>query len=64
MITSLIKYSLDITSMVVYTCKKCGEPNFLTPITFWNISDFGVKCRNCNRINRIALEDGELKKPV
>jgi hypothetical protein len=38
MLTSLIKYGLDITSMEVYTCKKCGEPNFLTPITFWNIS--------------------------
>ena len=31
-------------SMVVYTCKKCGEPNFLTPHAFWNITDFGAKC--------------------
>jgi hypothetical protein len=27
-----------------------------------NLTDFGFKCRNCNTINRITLEDGELKK--
>jgi hypothetical protein len=26
------------------------------------LTDFGYKCRYCNTINRIALEDGELKK--
>jgi hypothetical protein len=31
-----------IPFMVVYTCKKCGEPNYLTPYAFWNISDFGA----------------------
>jgi len=33
--------------MVVYTCKKCGELNYLTPHAFWNISDFGAKCEKC-----------------
>ena len=31
--------------MVVYTCKKCGEPNFLTPHAFWNIADFGANAK-------------------
>jgi hypothetical protein len=50
--------------MVVYACKKCGEPNYLTPHAFWNIIDFGVKCSNCNAVNTITLENGELKKQV
>jgi hypothetical protein len=25
--------------MAVYSCKKCGELNFLTPHAFWNISN-------------------------
>ena len=32
-------------------CKKCGEPNFLTPYAFWNITDFGAKCEKCETIN-------------
>jgi hypothetical protein len=48
--------------MVIYSCKKCGELNFLTPHAFWNISDFGAKCERCETINTITLEDGELKK--
>jgi hypothetical protein len=28
--------------MVVYTCKKCGELNYLTSHAFWNINDFGA----------------------
>jgi hypothetical protein len=27
-----------------------------------NLTDFGFKCRNCGTINRITLEDGELKQ--
>jgi hypothetical protein len=46
--------------MVVYSCKKCGEPN-LTPHAFWNITDFGGKCERCETINTITLEKGELK---
>ena len=48
--------------MVVYSCKKCGELNYLTPHAFWNISDLGVKCKNCGTINTITIENGELKK--
>jgi hypothetical protein len=48
--------------MVVYSCKKCGELNYLNPHTFWNISDFGAKCEKCGMINTITLEEGELKK--
>ena len=47
-----IKYFLDIPFMVVYSCKKCGEPNFLTPHAFWNITDFGAKCEKCETIIR------------
>jgi hypothetical protein len=36
--------------------------DYLTSKAFSNITDFGYKCRNCNTINRITLEDGELKK--
>jgi hypothetical protein len=48
--------------MVVYSCKKCGELNYLTPHAFWNISDFGARCERCATINTITLEMGELKK--
>jgi hypothetical protein len=62
---SFIKYLLDILLMVVYSCKKCGEPNFLTPQSpFWNITDFDAKCEKCEMINTITLENGELKKLV
>ena len=48
--------------MVVYSCKKCGELNYLTSHAFWNISDVGVKCEKYETINTISLENGELKK--
>ena len=50
--------------MVVYTCKKCVEPNYLTPHAFWNIADFGAKCEKCATINTVTLEEGELEKQV
>jgi hypothetical protein len=28
--------------MVVYSCKKCGELNYLTPHAFWNITGYGL----------------------
>jgi phage FluMu protein Com len=46
--------------MVVYSCKNCGELNYLTPHAFWNIADFGAKCEKCETINTITLEKGEL----
>ena len=50
--------------MVVYTYKKCGELNYLTPHAFWNISDFGAKCENCRTVNAVTIVIGELKKQV
>jgi hypothetical protein len=47
---------------VVYTCKKCGELNYLTPHAFWNIAGFGIKFEKCETINTITLEEGGLKK--
>jgi hypothetical protein len=47
--------------MVIYSCKKCGELNYLTPHSFWNIPDLGAKCEKCNTINTITLENGELE---
>jgi hypothetical protein len=44
-------------SMVVYACKKCGELNYLTPHAFWNVNDLRVRCKNCNTINTITLEN-------
>ena len=35
---------------------------FLNHISLLPGGDFGYKCRNCNTINRITLEDGDLKK--
>jgi hypothetical protein len=52
-------YRLVIFSMVVYSCKKCGELNYLTPHSFWNIADFGVKCEKCETRNTVTLEKGE-----
>ena len=37
------------------------EYRYLTPHAFWNISDYVDKCR-CEMINKITLEEGELKK--
>jgi hypothetical protein len=54
--------NLIIPIMVVCACKKCGEPNYLTPHAFWNVTDFGAKCERCETINTITLENGELKK--
>jgi hypothetical protein len=48
--------------MVLITCKKCGELDYLTSKAFWNITDFGAKCEKCETINTITLEKGELKK--
>jgi hypothetical protein len=47
--------------MVLITCKKCGELDYLTPHAFWNITDFGAKCEKCETTNTIILEEGELK---
>jgi hypothetical protein len=46
--------------MAFINCKKCGEPYFLTPHAFWNITDFGAKCEKCETINTIMLENGGL----
>jgi hypothetical protein len=48
--------------MVIITSKKCGDISYLTSEALGNLTDFGFKCRYCNAINRIMLEDGELKK--
>jgi hypothetical protein len=48
--------------MAVYTCKKCGELNYLTSKAFGNITDFGYKCRRGGTINRITLENGRTQK--
>jgi hypothetical protein len=48
--------------MVLITCKKCGELDYLTSKAFWNITDFDAKCEKCETINTITLEKGELKK--
>jgi ribosomal protein L33 len=45
-------------------CKKCGDINYLTTKALENLTDFSYKCRYCNMINRVTLEDGELKKQV
>jgi hypothetical protein len=63
-ITSLIKYNLNISSMAFIYCKKCGEYRYLTPHAFWNITDFGYKCKDCGTINIITIENGELKKQI
>jgi uncharacterized Zn finger protein len=63
-LTSLIKYNLIIPPMAFIYCKKCGEYRYLTPHAFWNISDLGVKCKNCGTINTITIENGELRKQV
>jgi hypothetical protein len=62
LVTLLIEYLLNFLFMIVYTCKKCGEPNYLIPHAFWNITDFGAKCEKCETINTITLANGELKK--
>jgi hypothetical protein len=48
--------------MVLITCKKCGDINYLNSKALGKVTDFGFKCRYCNTINRITLDDGKLKK--
>jgi hypothetical protein len=48
--------------MVVITCKKFDELNYLTSHAFWNITDFGVKYEKYEMIITITLENGKLKK--
>jgi hypothetical protein len=60
----LDKVQSDHSYMVLITCKKCGELDYLTSKAFSNITDFSYKCRSCGTINRITLEEGELKKQV
>ena len=47
--------------MLVIFCKECRESIYLTPHSFWNITDFGAKCEKCETINTIA---GNLKNVV
>lgn len=48
--------------MVLVTCERCGDISYLNSVTSGNVTEIGYKCRNCNTINRITLEDGELKQ--
>jgi hypothetical protein len=43
----LDKVQSDESYMVLMTCKKCGELNYLTSKAFSNITDFGYKCGTC-----------------
>jgi hypothetical protein len=54
----------EYSYIVVYSCKKCGELNYLTPIAFWNVDDLNLKCKDCGTINTVTIENGELKKQV
>jgi hypothetical protein len=56
------KRSKFMYARVLITYKKCGDINYLTSEALGNLTDFGFKCRYCNTINRITLEDGEFKK--
>ena len=47
--------------MVVNACKKYGGLNYLTPHSFWNMTD-SAKCKKFETINTITLENEELKK--
>jgi hypothetical protein len=50
----------DHSYIVLITCKKCGELDYLTSKAFSNLTDFGYKCHYCDTINRITLEgEGE-----
>jgi RNase P subunit RPR2 len=55
----LIRYNLDIPN-VLMTCKNCGDINYLNSKALGSVTEFSFKCRYCNKINRIILEDGEL----
>jgi RNase P subunit RPR2 len=48
--------------MALITCKKCGDISYVASEKLGSVTDFGYKCRNCSTINRITLENGELKK--
>ena len=55
--------------MVVYTCKKCGEPNYHTPPAFWNISDSEKTHNNVSEfipdtsiIDDVGLPEAETRK--
>jgi phage FluMu protein Com len=54
-VTVIDNVFLNIFFVVLYTCKKCDELNYLSPTAFWNIFSFGVKCPKCETINTITL---------
>jgi hypothetical protein len=60
----LDKVQSDHSYIVLITCKKCGELDYLISKALGNLTDFGYKCRNCITINRRILEDGKPKKQV
>jgi len=61
-LTFFIKYDLNIHNVVLITCKKCGDINYLNSEALGHLTDFGFKCRYCDTVNRVTFEDGKLKK--
>jgi hypothetical protein len=58
------KSATEIVEVQVIFCKEYQEYIYLNPHPFWNVNDLDVKCKNCDTINTITLENGELRKQV
>jgi hypothetical protein len=41
--------------------RECGDNIRLEPLTYWNIENEDIKCKNCHAIITITLEGGKLK---
>jgi uncharacterized Zn finger protein len=61
---SLMLMFLNISYMVLITCKNCGELDYYTSKAFWNITDLGAKCEKCGTINKATIVMGQLRKLV
>jgi uncharacterized Zn finger protein len=61
---SLMLMFLNISYMVLITCKNCGELDYHTSKAFWNITDLGAKCEKCGTINKATIVMGQLRKLV
>jgi ribosomal protein S27E len=42
-------------------CRECGENITLDHLTYWDIENEDIKCKNCGAIITITLEGGKLK---
>ncbi|MFZ0648767.1 MAG: hypothetical protein WAM27_11170 [Nitrososphaeraceae archaeon] len=58
---SLMLMFLNISYMVLITCKKCGDQLYL-PDPYGDVTDFDVTCTaSCRAVNVVTTKGGKIK---